>query len=274
MSDRILLFVPMYNCAKQVPRVIAQLTPEVRELLAEILVIDNRSPDNGPQAATEALAKLGDFPSKLVINDGNYGLGGSQKVAFTYALENGFDYVIMLHGDDQGSIADIVPALRRGDHRDVDALLGARFMKGSTLPGYSAIRTLGNHVFNAIYSVATGMAIKDLGSGLNMYRVSSLADRWWLRNADDLTFNYHMIVRSAQAGWKMRFFPLNWREDDQVSNVKLVSQTLRVARLPLAYTFRRRAYLAHDYARRPGEPYPWTLFSRNGVIVDGGAAAA
>ena len=35
--------------------------------------------------------------------------------------------------------------------------------------------------------------IDDLGAGLNLYSVKALADRQYLRNADDLTFNYHMI---------------------------------------------------------------------------------
>lgn len=261
-AERILLFIPMYNCAAQIPRVIAQLTPEVQSLLAEVIVVDNRSPDDGCEVAAEALGELA-IPAKLFKNDGNYGLGGSHKVAFNHALANGFDYLIVLHGDDQGSIDDIVPQLRAGAHRDVDALLGARFMEGSKLQGYSLPRTLGNHVFNSLYSFVSGTRIFDLGSGLNLYRVSSLKDCWWLKNANDLTFNYHMILRSIAAGWKMRFFPLTWREDDQVSNVKLVSQSMRVLRLPAAYLTGRKAYLAGDYSGRPDGAYPSTLVYDN-----------
>jgi glycosyltransferase involved in cell wall biosynthesis len=248
MAERILLFIPMYNCAPQIPRVLAQITPERQAMLSEVLVVDNRSTDDGRDVAIAALKQMTGLRTRLVINDHNYGLGGSHKVAFLHALEHGFDYVIMLHGDDQGDFGDIVPHLKKGAHRDVDALLGARFMRGSRLVGYSVPRTLGNRVFNLLYSVATRHRIYDLGSGLNMYRVAALADRFWLRNANDLTFNYHMILRSIAAGWKMRFFPVSWREDDQVSNVKLVRQSLRVLSLPLKYTTGRNAYLRQDFA--------------------------
>lgn len=251
MAERILLFIPMYNCAPQIPRVIAQITPQAREYIAEVLVVDNRSTDNGQAAAKAALAGAG-LPARLVMNDDNYGLGGSHKVAFEYAIANRFDYVIVLHGDDQARLADILPHLEGGAHRDVDALLGARFMEGSQLVGYSPIRTLGNHVFNALYSLVTMRTVHDLGSGLNLYRVEALADRWWLKNADDLTFNYHMILRSVAKGWKMRFFPLSWREEDQISNVRLVRQALRVASLPAAYLLRRSSYLQADYSRGTG----------------------
>ena len=138
-------------------------------------------------------------------------------------------------------------------------------MKGAVLKGYSPIRSLGNRVFNALYGLVSGSEIKDLGSGLNLYSVGALADRWWLRNADDLTFNYHMILRSVAAGWKLGFFPISWREEDQTSNVKLVRQSLRVAGLPLAYLLARRRYLEADYSSRsPGE-YSATILFENGV---------
>ena len=77
----------------------------------------------------------------LLRNDDNYGLGGSHKVAIAFARKHGFDYLIVLHGDDQGSISDLQPYLAAGTHREVDALLGARFMRGATLQGYSLLRT-------------------------------------------------------------------------------------------------------------------------------------
>lgn len=258
MSERILLFIPAYNCAPQIPRVIAQLTPDVRALIAETIVVNNRSTDDTESAARAAIVKSG-VAAKILRNDGNYGLGGSHKVAFNYARANGFDYCIVLHGDDQGAIADLTPHLRAGAHRDVDCLLGARFMKGSRLSGYSPFRTFGNHVFNLIYAIAAGRPIHDLGSGLNIYAVRKLDDEFYLRCANDLTFNYHMLLRSIAAGWRIRFFPLEWREDDQLSNVKLVRQALRVLGIALSYAFNRRAYLASDYADPAAGAYSSTI---------------
>lgn len=55
-------------------------------------------------------------PVTLLRNDENYGLGGSHKVAFDYALNNAYDYVVVLHGDDQGSIANLLPYLRSREY--------------------------------------------------------------------------------------------------------------------------------------------------------------
>ncbi len=258
MSNRILLFIPAYNCAPQIPRVIGQLDSDVQDLITEVIVVNNRSTDDTEAAAEAALSASG-VKSKVLRNDNNYGLGGSHKVAFNYARENGFDYCIVLHGDDQGNIQDLLPLLKAGKHQEADCLLGARFMKGSRLRGYSPFRTFGNHVFNLIYSMASGRLIQDLGSGLNVYNVRKLDDAFYLKCANDLTFNYHMLLRSISAAWRIQFFPLEWREDDQLSNVKLVRQAFRVLGIALAYAFNRSNYLATDYAQPYREGYPSTV---------------
>lgn len=49
-AERILVFIPAYNCAKQITRVLAQFDGIERHF-AEVLVVDNRSPDNTLEAA-------------------------------------------------------------------------------------------------------------------------------------------------------------------------------------------------------------------------------
>ena len=53
--DRILLFIPMYNCEKQIVRVLGQLKGESAEYLSGVIVINNRSTDNGEQAVIDWL---------------------------------------------------------------------------------------------------------------------------------------------------------------------------------------------------------------------------
>ncbi|MEX1098718.1 MAG: glycosyltransferase family 2 protein [Planctomycetales bacterium] len=258
--ERILVFVPMFNCERQIPRVLAKFTPEVRAAIDEILVIDNRSRDGSVEAARTALAALDGPRRTLVRNVENYNLGGSHKVAFDYALQHGYDYAIVIHGDDQGDIGDILPHLRAGAHREVDCLLGARFMKGSRLEGYSRFRTLGNHVFNGLFSAACGRRLHDLGSGLNCYATRFLEPRDYLRFPNALTFNYHLILYTVAVGASFRFFPLTWREEDQVSNVRLLRQTMKMIDILRRYTFARRRFLA-DWHEPPREYACEVLYS-------------
>ena len=263
--ERILVFIPAYNCGRQIRRVFEQFHG-VERYFAEILVVDNRSTDNTLEAACSAAANAR-LPVTIVSNNDNYGLGGSHKVAFSYALDNGFDYCVVLHGDDQGSISDLVPHLDAGVHHDVDCLLGARFAPGSKLEGYSAFRTFGNNVFNLLYSACAGRRLYDLGSGLNLYRVSKLAGAKYRGFANNLTFNYFMVLASVSWGWNIRFFPITWREDDQISNVKLFRQSVQILGILVRYAFSRSSFLNGNFSGRSLDDYGFAVIKRSGTYA-------
>ena len=261
LQEKILVFIPAYNCAKQVPRVIRQFE-NLQEIFSEIIIVDNRSTDNTVEAALAAAEEI-NIPVSVVRNTDNYGLGGSHKAAFQFAMSETFDFCVVLHGDDQGNIHDIVPYIRSGEHRKVDCLLGARFMSRSKLEGYSAFRTFGNHVFNILFSIAAKRRLYDLGSGLNLYRVEKLKSNDFFGFSNNLTFNYYMILATVFWKWKIRFFPISWREDDQISNVKLTRQSIQVLGILASYVFRRRNFLNTNHALRSKTAYSFSKVGQN-----------
>lgn len=260
MTDRFLVFVPCYNCESQISRVIDELdclTKEKGEFC--IAVVENRSTDDTLAVAERALATC-PVPNKILVqNVENYNLGGSHKVAFELARTKSCDYVIVLHGDDQGSIRDLLPHIRAGTHRNLDALLGARFMKGSTLKGYSVLRTWANIMFNLIFSAVAGKRFYDLGSGLNLFRRSIFDDGFHLRYADNLTFNYYLIFGLADRNKRIAFFPINWREDDQVSNAKLFSQGLNMLKMLWHRITNKGDFLKAEHRQVIRDAYPATV---------------
>ena len=256
--NKILLFIPMYNCEKQIVRVLKQLDSEVQDYLTQVIIVNNRSTDNGEDAVKSFLQtnKL-NLSIKLLRNNDNYGLGGSHKVAFSYAMDNGFDYVIVLHGDDQGHIENILPYLKSREYEHYDCFLGARFKKGSKLDGYSWFRTFGNVVYNMLFSAVVGTMIYDLGSGLNMYSTKILKDKFYLKFKDNLMFNYCMILGSSYKKHKIKFFPIRWSEDDQVSNVKMVNQAIIVLRLLWSYFVNPKKFMQTEHRDKVIDEYTY-----------------
>ena len=54
MPERFLVFIPAYNCEKQVPRVLNQLLDcQVAAMVTECIVVNNRSTD-GTEAAVQS----------------------------------------------------------------------------------------------------------------------------------------------------------------------------------------------------------------------------
>ena len=261
MKDRILLFIPAYNCEKQIIRVLGQLDRDIMRYIGEVIVVNNKSTDSTEEVVKAFMEKHWDLPVTLLRNRENYGLGGSHKVAFQYAVRNGFDYVMVLHGDDQGNIADFLPVLRHRIYRKHDAVLGARFMRGSRLKGYSALRTFGNVVYDFLFAFVVRKKIYDLGSGLNIYSVESLKSGYYMKFPDNLMFNYVMILASEYYDQDIIFFPISWREDDQASNVKLFDQAKKVLKMLFEY-YHDPSVITGDYRSEQTDAYEADIIAR------------
>lgn len=225
----------MYNCEKQISGVISQFTGEICEAVDEILIIDNRSKDKSIEIAKSAATKIKNIKVTIIQNDDNYSLGGSHKVAFKYAENRGYDYLIVLHGDNQGNILNILPYLKSGEYQNHDSFLGSRFMIGSKLVGYSKFRTFANIIFNLFCSVVVCRWITDQGSGLNMYKISYLQNVPYHNLPDGLVFPNGMFFYGVFAKSKFKFFPILWREDGQISNARIFKQGFKVLNIVLRY---------------------------------------
>jgi len=263
MTDRILVFIPCYNCERQIGRVLRQFEGVPPGTFHEILVVDNRSRDGTASVAAAALSSVGPIPARVVRNSENYGLGGSHKAAFAYAARQGHTHVVVLHGDDQGSIDDVLPIVLDGDHHRFDACLGARFMRGSRLIGYSTLRRLGNRVFNVLFSGAVGRRVFDLGSGLNIFGPAVFGSHSILKYPDDLRFNVLLLLGMYDRDLRVSYFPISWREDDQVSNVRMLSQALRTAAAAGDYVFRRRHLRSGEHRDTPRESYTFEVIAEH-----------
>ena len=219
-TSRILLAVPTYNCAPQIGRVLDAVARSAVDVVDRVVVIDNCSTDGTVDVAAERVAALGE---KFAVwrNQENYGLGGTHKVAFNHALDNGYDSVVILHGDDQADASELPRVVARAAaERDAAAVLGSRFSRGSKRLGYSRTRTIGNVGINALFSTVALRPSSDLGSGLNLFATAPLRDRAFLKFDDRITFNIDLLLHYFSRRAKLVYEPITWSEADQVSNAR------------------------------------------------------
>lgn len=258
--EKLLVFIPAYNCEKQVTRVLSQLLDaRIAPWVGECIVVNNRSTDGTENAVQDWCRRHPEVPVHLLRNDENYGLGGSHKVAFGYAAAHGYDHLVVLHGDDQGAIADLLPILEDGSYKKYDCCLGSRFLKGSRIQGYSPVRILGNYGFNVLFTLVARQRIADLGSGLNLYAVAPLKNEYYKKFPDTLYFNCCMILTECHLKQKLLFFPISWREEDQISNVnKLTSFGIILLKLCGKYLRSPKAFAAREWRDKIIDDYTYT----------------
>ena len=235
-----LLFIPCYRCAPQITKVLQSVAPYAKHF-DEIIVIDNLSPDQTANRAKAAVEELSlRQVVKIVENPVNLGLGGSHKMAFQYAIDKAFDHVFILHGDNQGNIADFSSLIIEAKSRHIKEFqFGARFHPHSKLTNYSLFRIFGNRVFNALATILTKHKIHDLGgSGLNLFPVYLLKQHQFTKYADDLTFHVFLLLNAVQLNQPIMFPPISWKEEDQISNVRLFKQTKKLLKILISYQFK------------------------------------
>jgi dolichol-phosphate mannosyltransferase len=212
-----LIAIPCFNCQNQVTRVIESLLAEELYKTNEILLIDNVSTDNTLQRIKDKIKAYPQF--MLIQNNSNYGLGGSHKIAFQYAIENNFDFVTILHGDDQARVTDyekLLDVAKKTKH----PALGSRFMIKSKRIGYQRSRTFGNIVLNIIFTIVTFRLTKDLGSGINVFSTSDLKKINFKELTNSFNFNVELLLNLYSKNIPLSFLPITWVEEDQISNAK------------------------------------------------------
>ena len=230
MKKKILIGIPCYNCENQISLLINEIDNSILDKVDKILILDNCSLDKTLEVAKTSLLKKEDKEKFILAkNKLNYGLGGSHKTIFNFSIKSGFDYTIILHGDNQAKtseINDMINILYNEKAKDYDALLGSRFMKGSTLNGYSLIRTVGNIILNIIYSVFLRKKIFDLGSGLNLYKNSMLSKIDYLKFDNQFTFNMDLLINMTKK-FNINYFPITWSDFGQISNANAIKVGLK-----------------------------------------------
>jgi len=230
-TERILVFVPAYRCATQVRRVIRQLDSDTALMAAVdgIFIVDNCSPDDTFEAVKQLISSsLHRDKFTAIRNTSNLGLGGSHKIAFRYAREQSFHTVAVIHGDDQAKTTDLLTLIHFAKaNPHLAAVLGSRFLPASHLVRYSMIRTLGNWALNLTYSALTLRWISDLGAGLNLYRVTDLDDSALNGFSDSYLFTMDHLLHLVRVRAHFSFFPITWRHQDEISNIRSVEVALK-----------------------------------------------
>lgn len=250
MSNRIMLFIPAYNCEKQIPRVLAKLNDSLQKHIQEVVIIDNRSTDNTIEAAKQAAEKL-TIKTTILRNKENYNLGGSIKSAFIYAIKNHYDYMIALHGDDQADLRDLLPLLDSGEYHNQDIIIGARFHPQSTLQGYSKVRILGNKILNIMCGLINHRKVDDLIAGINCFKIDFFKNQFFMGFPNNLTFDAHVLLYAFNKKARIKYIPVTWREEDQISNAKVVKQALIIMKLFISYLFKRDKVFQANKSGRP-----------------------
>lgn len=200
---RILCYIPAYNAAATIPSVLDRIPEPMKERIDEILVVDNASEDNTHlvgigYAHQKHLTKL-----KVHRSEKNGGYGGSQKVGYRYAIDNGFDVVVMLHGDGQYAPEKMEYLLEPVYQGKADHVFGSRITGDPRGGGMPIHRYLGNLFLTTIENWILGWNLSEYHSGYRIYTTEALKKIPFERCSNEYHFDSQILVQVRMAGLRV-----------------------------------------------------------------------
>ncbi|HEX6829237.1 MAG TPA: bifunctional glycosyltransferase/class I SAM-dependent methyltransferase, partial [Burkholderiales bacterium] len=220
---RLLIFVVAYNAEKTIQSVFSRIPASLADdYEVEILAIDDASRDRTFEAGYR-VKQAGSlpFPLHVLFNPENQGYGGNQKLGYHYAIENGFDFVALIHGDGQyapEALPGLMEPLRDGS---ADAVFGSRMMnRGAALKGGMPLyKFVGNKILTWFENLMLRSRLSEFHSGYRIYSVAALKRLPFDRNTNDFHFDTEIIVQFVVAGLRIRELPIPTYYGDEICHV-------------------------------------------------------
>jgi glycosyltransferase involved in cell wall biosynthesis len=231
---RLLIFIVAYHAEATIKQVLARIPHVLAEQYdTEVLVIDDASSDQtferGHEIRREGLLP---FPVTVLFNPVNQGYGGNQKIGYFYAIDHGFTFVALLHGDGQYEpkcLPDLVRPLADGD---ADACFGSRMMTriGALRGGMPLYKFIGNKILSSFENRLLRTSFTEFHSGYRVYSVAALRQIPFDLNTDDFHFDTEIIIQLVRAGLRIVERPIPTYYGDEICRVNGLKYAWNVAR--------------------------------------------
>jgi dolichol-phosphate mannosyltransferase len=208
---RCAVVVPTYNEIDNIDRFLRAVRGAMPS--ADILVVDDNSPDGTGQAAERAAAELGHV--KVLHRAGKLGLGSAYRNGFALALDEGYDVIISMDVDfshDPAVIPRLVGAIESG----ADAVIGSRYVAGGSTADWPLHRRLLSRWGNRYTGFVLGVGVRDCTSGFRAYRADALRSiRPETTTAEGYAFLTELARRLVNQGCAVTEVPIVFRDRER-----------------------------------------------------------
>lgn len=201
---RTLIVLPTFEEAENIEEVLERVRAVVPD--ADVLVVDDNSPDGTADLAEASGARLGGV--SVLRRPGKAGLGSAYRAGFAVGLREGYDALVEMDSDlshDPASLPALVAAVEEG----ADLAIGSRYVAGGSIPNWATHRLLLSRWGNRYAAAVLGLDVRDATAGFRVYRASmlsqiSLEDV----HADGYAFQIEMAYAVARRGGRIVEVPI------------------------------------------------------------------
>ena len=249
---RALVVLPTYQEAENVAEVLRRLRAAAPA--ADVLVVDDSSPDGTAAIATAAGHELGGVD--VLVRPAKSGLGSAYRAGFAEGLARSYDILVEMDSDLSHDPARL-PALLRAVEAGADLAVGSRYVPGGAIPKWPVHRRWLSRWGNRYADLLLGLSIRDATSGFRAYRADALrqVDLESVR-ADGYGFQIEMAYRVAGNGGRIVELPIEFVDREKGRSKMSTPIIVEALALVTWWGVRDRVRRSGSWATVPEVPSP------------------
>jgi glycosyltransferase involved in cell wall biosynthesis len=218
--SKIGILVVAYNAESTIETTLNRIPLEFVNEIDSILISDDYSRDLTSEKASE-FAKNSNLPIHVISQPTNLGYGGNQKFGYSWAIQNDWDIVVLLHADGQYAPELIPQIVKPLIQNEADAVFGSRMLnkRNALKGGMPKYKWIGNQILTYFQNKLTNQNFSEWHSGYRAYKVESLKKMRLGNLSNGFRFDTQIILELLATNQRISEIPIPTFYGDEVSHV-------------------------------------------------------
>ena len=214
------ILVVAYNAESTIESTLSRIPEAFVSEIHSILISDDKSKDLTSARATN-FAESSRLPIQVVSQPINLGYGGNQKFGYSWAIQNHWDLVVLLHADGQYAPEFIPQIVKPLLENKADAVFGSRMLnkRDALKGGMPKYKWVGNQILTFLQNKLTNQNFSEWHSGYRAYTVEALMKLNLGKLSNGFRFDTQIILELLAAKQRITEIPIPTYYGDEISHV-------------------------------------------------------